>query len=123
MLAPISNHKHHPIMYEVIACKRCAWAVLERAILDIVSKAFVPQHIRRDATTWLLQTDYEPFSYSWICEILDICPIKTREIIINLEAQTLMPGARSVIIACMSNQLEYLDAIQVHTYNAKVTGR
>lgn len=52
-------------------------AVLLRAISD------VDEHKDRTAYLWTRERygDSTPFSFTWICRMLDICPIKVRRVI------------------------------------------
>ena len=120
MLAPFAPSKHPVIMYQVLACKSLCWSILERAILDIFGIAAVEQHVKRDAITWLLQDDLDPFSYKWICEQLELNPIKTRQIIAQIKPRSICPASKQAAIDYIWHQLQYYDGMQVHTKNARV---
>lgn len=115
MLAPFLQPKHPVIMHQVLACKSLCWSILERAILDIFGIAAVEQHIRRDAITWLLQDDSEPYSYKWICEQLELNPIKTRQIIAEIKPRSICPASKQAATDYIWHQLQYYDGMQVHT--------
>jgi hypothetical protein len=53
------------------------WAILERALLDMVSKSdYAPSWAREDAQNWFLGKYEDPpgFSFLEVCEALCICP-------------------------------------------------
>ena len=57
------------------------YAVLERAVIDAAGfMSDTTVSIRNSARSWIdNKKSYDPFSYVWICEHLNICPASTRK--------------------------------------------
>lgn len=67
------------------------WAIVERAILDSLglglAKVDCPKVKQKQARAWILdskaKTSPEPFSFLWICNVLDTCPKRIRKIVLD----------------------------------------
>ncbi len=60
-------------------------AILARTNYDLhcpLNTEDAAQH-RRAAKTWLLSSNREPFSFSWICSMLDMNPLLVRSAIVK----------------------------------------
>jgi hypothetical protein len=60
-------------------------AILGRAILDALSNS---DRIRREALQWLKSETLEPFSYIWICDMLEISRSFAHDEILRRRADT-----------------------------------
>lgn len=52
--------------------------LLERAILDL-GKIRIDQHVVRECRSWFYSSSIQPFSYLWICDSLNVCPIQLKQ--------------------------------------------
>ncbi len=59
--------------------KRLIWAVIERAVLDILAGALSTSRLnKREAEAWILSVKTSTFSFKWCCEALDLSAPKIR---------------------------------------------
>lgn len=74
------------------------FAVLERAILDAlgnleISKNWMQQEVARSAIVWFRSNDEEPWTFLWVCNMLDLNPEHLRNIVFEQRIQ-IKKGAR-----------------------------
>ena len=59
---------------------RLLWAIVERSYFDVAGysrtdRTFYTIHKAQEAFLWFTSPETEPYSYLWICEILEIDPM------------------------------------------------
>lgn len=52
--------------------KNLAYAIIARAIEDLINDSKDSRPHKRDASRWLTSNNTEPFSFLWICEKVDL---------------------------------------------------
>lgn len=65
---------------QAIPERRLLGAILQRAFVDAISSTASPD--RREARGWLISDSTHPFSFLWICLILDLDPARIRRNVI-----------------------------------------
>lgn len=68
--------------------QRLIWAVIERAVLDILSEALSTSKAnKREAEGWLTSVSLGVFSFRWCCEVLDLSASRIRQGVFWLQSE------------------------------------
>lgn len=85
LAAEILDHPNTPERNLIAAC-------LERAIRDILNKPMPQKKSEnigdmycREACVWLRSQSTKRFSFKWVCEHLDLCPIQIRRRVYEMQ--------------------------------------